>query len=160
MKEFINHPEYGVIVYEESFWTGKKSLTVNGVATYPVSKREFMIGGKRAVIKGSVLTGATLSIEGETIELSKRPTWYEILLSGLPFIFLMVWGNSEDLCAIFPVVGGALGGGLGGAGIVTALLLMKKTKSPLYKVLIGLGILVATVLIAFLLAIAILLLLA
>ncbi len=160
MKEFIQHPVYGEIVYTESFWSGKKALTVNGLDAQPISKKEFMINGKKAVIKGSYYTGINLYIEGENIEISPKPRWYEIILAILPFIFLLTWGNSQVLCSIFPVVGGALGGVLGGAGAITSLLLMKKSNLPATKVLIGIGACIVTILIAFILALGFILLIA
>lgn len=152
MKVVVQHPTYGEIVYNEGSWSGKKSLTVNGIDAQPVSKKEFLIDGKRAMIKGASLMGATLYIDNETVELVAKPKWYEFALAILPFVFLMVWGNSEALCSIFPVVGGAIGGALGGVALVMSLMLMKKTTSPVLKALIGLGTLAATVLIAFILA--------
>jgi len=160
MKEVIQHPIYGEIVFDENFWSGKKTLTVNGVIASAVSKKEYMIDDKKAFLKGSFLTGSTLNIEGEVIQLSPKPTWYEIVISALSFLFLMTWGNSETLCAIFPVVGGAIGGGLGGVGAIVSLLLTKTQKTPLAKIIVGIVVSAATVFIAYLLAIAIILMLA
>ena len=156
MKESVIHPEHGAIVYDENIFSGKVNLFINGVYARPFSKKEFLFEEKKVVIKGSFLTGVTLVIGGESIEISPKPKWYEILLAILPFAFLLVWGNDTELCAIFPVVGGAIGGGLGGLGMSVSLFLMKKTKSPLYKALIGLGCFAAIILIAFVLAIIIL----
>ena len=160
MKEFVQHPIYGEIVYNESFWTGKKTLTINGVCAQPVSKKEFTVEGKKVVIIGSSLMGLKLQIDNDIIEVSPKPKWYEIVFAVLPLIFLLTWGNSTALCSIFPVVGGALGGGLGALGSMTSLFFMKKSKSPLFKILIGLGALVATILIAFVLALLMLSLIA
>ena len=154
MKKTIQHPIYGEIVYTESAWTGKKSLTINGLAAHPISKKMFKLDDKSVTIIGNDLMGASLFIDGEIIKLSPKPKWYEIVFAVLPFLFLMTWGNSTSLCAIFPVVGGAIGGALGGAASIISLLIMKKSKSPIIKVIIGIGALVATVLIAFVLALA------
>ena len=152
MKELVQHPIYGEIVYNESFWTGKKTLTINGVDVQPVSKKEFTVEGKKVVITGSSLMGLKLQIDNDVIEISSKPKWYEIVLAVLPLIFLLTWGNSVVLCSIFPVVGGAIGGALGGIGSVTSLLLMKNAKSLLTKLLIGISTFLGTVLIAFVLA--------
>ena len=152
MKEYIQHPIYGEIVYNESFWTGKKALTINGVDAQPVSKKEFTAEGRRLVITGSSLMGLKLQIDNDIVEISSKPKWYEIALAFLPLIFLLTWGNSAALCSVFPVVGGAIGGALGGIGSITSLLLMKKAKSLLTKTLIGIGAFAVTVLIAFVLA--------
>ena len=156
MKEIIQHPVYGEIIYNESSWSGKRSLTVNGINAQPISKKEYMVNGKRAFLKGNYLMGSSLMIEGEVIPLSSKAKWYEIILACLPFLFLIVWGNSASLCAIFPVVGGALGGALGGVGAVVSLFFMKSKKMPLAKILIGIMMTAAIILIAFVLALAIL----
>ena len=160
MKEYIQHPIYGEIVYNESFWTGKKALTINGVDAQPVSKKEFTAEGKKLVIIGSSLMGLKLQIDNDIVEISSKPKWYEIALAFLPLIFLLTWGNSAALCSVFPVVGGAIGGALGGIGSITSLLLMKNAKSLLTKMLIGIGAFVVTVLIAFVLALVMVLLIA
>lgn len=156
MKEMIHHPVYGEIIYNENVWNGKKALTVNGVHAQPISKKEYLVNGKKAYLKGSFLTGSVLYIEDKVIQLSPGARWYEIILAIIPFLFLMTWGNSVSLCAIFPVVGGAIGGALGGAGAVLSLLFMKSTKAALLKVLIGMIVAAVTILIAFALALAIL----
>ncbi len=153
MKAFVQHPVYGTIIYNEGFWSGKRSLTINGIDARSVSKKDFVIEDKNATITGSYLSGANLQIDGEAVVLTARAKWYEIILSILSLIFLMTWGNSAELCTIFPVVGGALGGALGGLSVFASLLLMKKSKSSMIKVLIGLGVFAATIAIAFVLAI-------
>ena len=108
MKEIVQHPIYGQIVYNESFWTGKKTLTINGVCAQPVSKKEFTVEGKKVVIIGSSLMGLKLQIDNDIIEVFPKPKWYEIVFAVLPLIFLLTWGNSIALCSIFPVVGGKM----------------------------------------------------
>ena len=103
MKEIIQHPVYGEIMYNESIWTGKKALTVNGINAQPISKKEYMINEKKALLKGSYLTGISLSIEGDTIQLSPKTKWYEMVFAILPFLFLITWGNNATLCSIFPL---------------------------------------------------------
>ena len=136
MTVLTQHQSYGEIIYKESFWTGKKSLTINGVEAQPVSKKEFVLEEKRIIIKGNYLTGIVLHLDGDIVRVSEQTKWYEFILSIIPFIFLLTWGNNATLCSIFPVVGGALGGAIGGIGLVTSLFLMKKTKAPIAKVLI------------------------
>ena len=156
MKEIINHPTYGEIIYTESIWTGKKTLTVNGTQATPISKKSFSIDGKEAVLKGSALMGVKLLIGDDCIKLSSAPKWYEWLLALLPIIFLLTWGSSVSLVLIFPVVGGAIGGALGGVAFVFSLFFMKSAKAPLPKLLIGIAVFAITILIAFLLAVLIL----
>lgn len=158
MKEIIQHPVYGEIIYHESFWLGRKNLIVNRVIAQQISKKEFMIGEKKATIKGSYLTGVSILIDDKAIELSPKTKWYEYLLAFLPLLFLLVWGNSVALCSIFPVVGGAIGGGLGGLCSGTSLSFIRKTKSTMTKVVIGIGLFATSILLAFFMAIIIALL--
>ena len=155
MKNVIQHPVYGEIIYNESIWSGKKILTFNGVNAQQISKKEYIINEKKFILKGNYLTGVSLDIDDETIQLTPKIAWYEIAFAVLPFLFLIVWGNSVALCAIFPVVGGAIGGALGGLASVLSLLFMKKQKSILMKALIGAAVLAATVFVAFIIAFAI-----
>jgi hypothetical protein len=57
MKITIQHTTYGEIIYEESIWTGKKELTVNGVKAQKTSKKTFIVDGKNAIINGSLYSG-------------------------------------------------------------------------------------------------------
>ena len=159
MKETLKHPVYGEIIYNESYWTGKKTLTVNGVQAKAVSKKEFLIGEKRAVLKGSHLTGASLQIDSDILQISPKHKWYEIVLAVIPFLFITTWGNNSALCSIFPLIGGAIGGALGGAGAIFSLLLMKKARKAAVKLLIGIAVTVAAVFVAFVFAVIYLLLL-
>lgn len=160
MTEIVKHPTLGEIVYTESFWTGKKGLTVNGAEAKPISKKEFRIGEQKIEIIGSYFTGISLNIDGETVQLSPKPKWYEVVLAVIPVAFLLTWGNVPALCAIFPVIGGAIGGALGAIGGFAGLGLMKKTNSAAKKVLFGLGACIATILVAYLIALGVLALIA
>lgn len=152
MKTTVNHPIHGEIVYTETAFLGKKSITVNGVEAVAISKKEFMIDGKHATLKGSFLLGATLCLEGESIEVCPKPHGYEIFLAVVPFLILLIWGNVPALCTIFPVVGGMIGGALYGVGAVLSLFLMKKASKAQSKILIGLGVFALTALISFIIA--------
>ena len=147
MRECIQHPTYGEIVYHET-WTGKKSICVNGVNAPAISSKEFVIDNKMAVLTGNLFGGVALDIAGEKIEISPKPKWYEMLLGILPFLFVLVWGNSKALCAIFPIVGGAIGGALGGLAICLSMLLIKRADSFFEKITLALGVLVVTALIS------------
>ena len=149
MKEIVKHTTYGEIVYEESFWNGKKKLTINGDTAETVSKNEYKINDKKIILKGNFLTGVSLNIDNENITITPKTTWYEIAFAILPFLFLIIWGNNTYLCTIFPVVGGGIGGALGGVGGLLSLFFMRKVKSTKFKILIGFGAFIIVVLIAF-----------
>ena len=145
MKEVIQHETYGEIVYEESFWTNKKSLTVNGVSASKISKKAFqMPDGKTATVQGNFISGACLLVDSEWIRLTPKLKWYEIALAVIPFILIMVWGNVVALCQIVPVVGGAIGGGLSALFSVAGLVLIKRAKPIWLKIVIAVAVTAAT----------------
>ena len=146
MIEIINHPTYGQILYDESFWTGKRKITVNGISAPAISRKEFLIDGKRALIKGSYYTGIKMYIESDIIELSPKPKWYELVLALIPFILVLTWGNIPAAFLIFPIVGGAIGGGLSALCSLTYLFFMKRANKTINKILIGLAGVVLTIL--------------
>lgn len=160
MKSIVNHEIFGELVYDESVLTGKRRIFQNGVELDSLSKTEYLIDGKNATLAGNYMLGASLTVDGEVIELVAKPKWYEFVLAILPFIVIMVWGNNIVLCSIFPVVGGAIGGLIGGLGALMSMVFMKKTANPLYKILIGVGMILLSMLLSFIVAILIILALA
>ena len=160
MKAVRQHEIYGQIKYEESFWTGQKSLTVNGARLEKKDKNTFVwnVDGVDTLctVKGGFINEATVEVGGEVISLTPKAIWYELVCSAVICMLIMVWGNSAALCKIFPLVGGAIGGGISGGMAVVNLLMMKKSENVGKKLLIWLGILAATVLACFVIAKAIL----
>ena len=153
MKYIHLHPVLGEIVYTENFWSGRKTVTIDG-QTQPVKKKAIMIGEKKATVKGNFLTGASLVFEGESFGLTPKTKWYEYVLAVLPLFFILVWGNSPALCAIFPIIGGGIGGFLAAVAACLSMVCMKKAKSPAAKIFIGLGIFAASVVCGCILGIA------
>ena len=115
MKVIVTNEKYGEFVYEESVWTGKKELFLNGEKLEKNSKNVFfMSNGDAVYLRGNSLSGVHITINGETFILLVALKWYDILLSLLPFILVLIWGNSRYLVNIVPIIGGVIGGGLGG----------------------------------------------
>lgn len=115
MKVIVTNEKYSEFVYEESVWTGKKELFLNGEKLEKNSKNVFfMSNGDAVYLKGNSLSGVHITINGETFILLVALKWYDILLSLLPFILVLIWGNSRYLVNIVPIIGGVIGGGLGG----------------------------------------------
>ena len=145
MKADIRDETYGNITYTESFWTGSKSLYINGSRLKKVSKNTFSYcegeegGEKLFVVKGNYLTGIKLCVEGRLIPVLPCVKWYEIVLSVVSFALVMVWGNSVALCSILPVVGGAVGGGISGAFTVGNMLIIKRINNIWLKIVVSLG---------------------
>ncbi len=156
MKASTHHVGYGEIEYNENFWTGKRELTVGGQKLTKKKKNVYTLnsetGNLDCRIKGSFLTGATLHIDQDVIQLSESCKWYEIFCSVLIFAFVLIWGNIPDLCEIIPIVGGAIGGGISGLGACVNLFLMRRTKNAGLKLLVWLGMFLGTIAICFLIA--------
>ncbi len=94
MKQVVQNEKLGEIVYEESFWTGKKTVSVNGSQLEKISKNTFKTpDGETVELKGNFFQGATLNVESESVRVTPPIKWYEIVLSVLPFILIMIWGT-------------------------------------------------------------------
>lgn len=139
MKININHEELGEIVYEENFWTGRKKVSLNGRELQKTGKKSFVTEtGESVEIQGSYLSGALLQKGDASVRLTPPVKWYEIAMSILPFILVMIWGNVVALCEIIPVVGGAIGGGISGLFSVLNLLIIKGVRNVWLKIVISL----------------------
>jgi hypothetical protein len=86
---------------------------------------------------------------GSRVESIPKTSVLEYILAVIPFIVILIWGNSIYLCSIFPVVGGAIGGAISGAASVIGMMYMKRNKNFLKKILISLVTLAITMLICF-----------
>lgn len=153
MKLTVQHPQFEQIDYEENIWSGKKHLFVNGARLASIDKTTFILNGeekKFCYLKGSIATGIRLTIDQEVIELAPKTKWYEWVCTVALVCFVIVWGNSPALCAIVPIVGGAIGGAISGAMAMLNLMLMKKQDNIGIKLAIWLGMLLATFVLCFL----------
>lgn len=125
MKNSVVHPVYGTITYEENIWTGKKTVYIGNVLLRKGKKNTYhwsTEGNEEQVtLRGGAFSGVSLNIRGEEIWILSKPAWYDYVLSVLPFMLVLTWGNSTALCSIIPVVGGAIGGAIGGLGMVISM---------------------------------------
>ncbi|MGM9858297.1 MAG: hypothetical protein ACI311_03505 [Bacilli bacterium] len=153
MKKVVHNYLVGDILYEESFWTGKKSLSFNGTPLTKVDKRTFKTVLKDEnneeketfiTVRGSFISGTFLDFNKTSIEIYPKLKWYEIILCLLPFILDLIWGNSVTLCSIIPVVGGAIGGLISALFSFLSVFLMRKTSNILVKIAIALAVLLAS----------------
>ena len=155
MKSVVQHEKYGNIIYEENFWTGKKTITIDGKQLTKVSRTKFMYPTADGTythvkLKGNYLMGAKLDFNGEVVQVVEAPKWYELVMYILTFMLILTWGSSPELCAIVPVLGGALGGLISAAIIMAGLTISRRVKNSLVKFLISLGVLVVTFVACFL----------
>ncbi len=156
MKNVVNDSALGRIEFEESFWTGKRAITINGKPLIKKSNKLFEYNDGEAIktvkVKGNTFTGAGIEVDGVSIEVFRKLKWYEIVLAVVLVVFVMSWGNSYALCSIIPAVGGGLGGVISALGACTYLLLTKKEMPVWKRLLIWAGCFVGTFLTCVLLA--------
>lgn len=156
MQAVVNHTTIGSIGYDESFWTGRKTLSINANVLKKIDKKNYLweLGAetKRVKLLGNYLLGVKIVIDNETIELVPKLKWYEVVLCSIMLAFYFIWGNSTTLCSVFPLIGGAIGGGISGALTVFSVLIMKKTERVWLKLLIWSSFFIGCFLICFLLA--------
>ena len=157
MKSVIQHERLGEITYEESAWTGKKTLSINGHPLDKTAKNMFRTyDGETIELKGNFFRGTKAFIGTETIILTAPCKWYEYVLAALPFILIMIWGNSPALCAIIPAVGGAIGGLIAALFVVGILAICRKVKNVFLKILIAIVMTGLCFLVCYLIALAML----
>lgn len=159
MKIILQEQDIGEIIYEESYWTGKKTITVNGwvYKKAPKSKTTYVcFNGEKEyyiTVTGTFLSGVSIAFEnGKTVQVTQKPEWYELLLSAVGIFFILIWGNTPASVDIFPVIGGALGGAISAAIACVSLMMMRERKAVWQKLLIGVGFLVLTLVVCNLLA--------
>lgn len=159
MKSVVNVPDIGTVEYEESIWTGKKQIAINGKPLKKIDKKTFVYnngsGDIRVFITGNFLSGAKLLIGNKNVAVTAAAKWYEILCSVLIVAFVMIWGNSVVLCSIIPIIGGGIGGAISAMFAIFNLFLMKSTKNVLLKLLIFVGMFVANFAVCFMIGFAI-----
>ena len=147
MKHSIQHPVFGRITYEENVWTGKKIIHIGNAQLQKVNKTTFSwfngYGYEEVKVTGGMLTGVTMTLRGQQIPVFPKPQWYEWMLSALPLLLIIIWGNNPVLCSLGPMIGGALGGALGGVAMALNLLCIRG-KSVGMKLLISLATMVVT----------------
>ncbi len=151
MKVVIDDEKYGQIVYEESAWTGKKSICVNGVPLKKTAKNTYCLSEGDVcinfVVQGNYVKGSRLVVEGREIQVTQPVKWYEVAMSVAIFALVLVWGNMPALVSILPVVGGAIGGAISGLFMILNLIVIKQIKNIWLKAAISLGMCAAAFLI-------------
>jgi len=139
MKREIMTDDGKRLTYDESFWSGKRKIYVNGVECAKIGKTTYSyVNGEETAsisIKGNILSGVSLEYDGKSYEVEAKTKWYEYVVVILCFMVTVIGGN----IGILPMVGGAGGGLIAALAAIFSIMLMHKTKKPILKILIGLG---------------------
>jgi len=142
MKAIVNNEQTKNkdLYYEEGFWTGKRTITYNGILLKKIKMNlyEYDDGEKieQFQIKGNQLFGVSISMFGNNVEVSRKLTWYEIVMAVIVFI----------PCILFGAIGGAIGGALG----FTNLTIIRQVEKVYLKVIISAQFLIAGFLLSYL----------
>ena len=153
MKKTFSHSKYGNITYNETFWLGKKSISVKGRQLNKIDKVTFsgkLNGPEEDVyvtVKGNILKGVKLNIDNEEIEIYPKLKPYEIIMALIPFILILIWGNSNALCS--------LGGAISGLFSALMVVFLRKVDKLYLKIAICVVITLITFLICFLIGLGI-----
>lgn len=130
-----------LITYTENFWTGKKTISINGKELLKIDKKRYKYEDKYYTVKGSYLTGVEMSDGVESITLIRKLTTLEMILCFIPLVVI--------------VTGGAIGGLCGGAACAFNAVFLRKTDNVgmkvLYSVLSAIVAFVCYLIVAFLL---------
>ena len=102
MKTTTENTILGDIVYDESIWTGKKVITVNGEQLAKIDKKTFRLPDARYVtVKGNMFFGASLIVDGQKITIAPPMKWYEYILALIIPIFVLTPGEAPCICAAY-----------------------------------------------------------
>lgn len=136
MQAIVEHPTYGVIVYEESGWTGKKTITFNGLPLTKLNKTTYELPANPATetpaltvsVKGNYMSGVTLTVGDEVIPVTPKASAADYVLGILPAVLFFLL-----------IIQGAIGGALAGMMALGGIMLMKSRPNLKQKLLISLG---------------------
>jgi len=154
MKYSVKYNALGAIVYDESIWTGRKKIYVNGNELKKTAKNTFEYVNADGLampvyISGNILTGVKLTYKGECVRITPQTKWYEIALFVFMIVFNLVWGNNQYLVTVIPMVGGAIGAVIACLCAFVFIIASKSVKKVWIKLLIFLGCFVFECLLAF-----------
>lgn len=110
-----------LITYTENFWTGKKTISINGKELLKIDKKRYKYEDKYYTVKGNYFTGVEMSDGVESITLIRKLTTLETILCFIPLVVI--------------VTGGAIGGLCGGAACAFNAAFLRKTDNVGMKVL-------------------------
>ena len=116
------------LCYEEGFWTGKRTIKYDGVTLTKIKRNlyEYKNGEsvEQFVVKGNPFYGITITMFGNNVEIVRRLTWYEIVMSVVVFVPGVLFG----------AVGGVIGALIG----ITNLIVIRKVNKWWLQLIISL----------------------
>ena len=144
MKITINNEQTNnkVLEFEESFWTGKRTIIYDGVMLTKIKRNIYEYRKddviEQFIIKGNQLIGITITMFDKVVEIARKLTWYEIVL----FLLVII------PCLFCGAIGGAIGGALGFTNVVT----IRQIDKWYLKVIVSVQFLVIALLLSYIVA--------
>lgn len=118
------------LVYEESFWSGKKVLKYDGVELKKISRNVFEYDNgtskEQFEVVGNMVLGVKIKMFGSEVQVTRKVAWYELVMSlfvAMPCLIL----------------GGAIGGALGAIFGIINLFVIRNINKWWWKLLISIG---------------------
>lgn len=148
MTNIFNSEKFGEIVYEESFWTGRRKISINGKQLTKVGRTTFAYVENdvtySVVVLGNFFTGVKLVVsnstnpnEKEFIKVVEGFKWYEFIFAFIGFVFVIAWNLVPvEIYIYFPTIGGAIGGALSVAFGLGGMYFASKVKKWWARILI------------------------
>ena len=116
------------LCYEEGFWTGKRTIKYDGVILTKIKRNLYEYKNGESVeqfeVKGNQFYGITITMFGNNVEIVRRLTWYEIIMSVVVFVPGVLFG----------AVGGVIGALIG----ITNLIVIRKVNKWWLQLIISL----------------------
>ena len=153
MKVTINNEQTNnkVLEFEESFWTGKRTIVYDGViltkikrSVYEYKKDDVV---EKFTIKGNQLIGITMNMFGKTVEVERKLTWYEIVLSLSILVECLTFGIITK-----SLIAGAFVGGIGGGLAFTNAIIIRQIDKWYLKVIVSIQLLAIALLLSYIIA--------
>lgn len=133
MKFSVRNKEtnFNGIVIDKSVWSGKSIIYINGQLAKNIGRNTFTYNDSEGnhmdmTLKGNELTGLKLIINDRVVTIIRKLNILEMVLSLIPLALV--------------VIGGAIGGACGGAGVVIIASTCRKFKNIFIKILFSLGV--------------------
>ena len=130
------------LYFEEGFWTGKRTIKYNGSPLTKLKRNlyEYKDGenSEQFEIKGNQLIGITIKMFGNSVEVARKLTWYEMVMALMVFV----------PCVLFGAIGGAFGGAFG----FTNLTIIRNVDKWWLKLIISIQFAIISVLLSYIFA--------
>lgn len=126
MKKIVTDSSGRTLEINENVWTGKVKIFLNDIEAFKVRRNQYSckIGDDHCIItkKGNSLTGLSVNIDGEEVEVIRKLNALELIVSFLPIVLV--------------ILGGAIGGFFGALAICLNLYLMRYIESIFVKIIV------------------------